>query len=89
LALAVSPRGPFWTPSSRKFPKYSLGGVTLFNGTKLFDFAVVHSGSKLLTGGVSDDGMLGAASGVDGACNVRYSESRAAKFAVFATDNCC
>ena len=47
LALAVFTRGPFWTPSSHKFPTHSAGGVILF------DFVVVvQKGSKLHIGGI-------------------------------------
>jgi len=43
--------------NSHKFPMYSSGGATLF------DRADIHNGSKLCTGGISDDDMRGAAIG--------------------------
>jgi len=42
-------RGPFWTPSSHIFPTHSPGGITLF------DFVVVHKGSKLCGAGAVID----------------------------------
>jgi len=42
--------------SSHKFPTYLLGGATLF------DFVGIYNGSKLRTGGVSDDDTWGAVS---------------------------
>ena len=55
--------------SRHKFPTYSPGGATVF------DVDVAYNGSKLLTGGVSNDDMRGALSLV-GACSVRYNKSR-------------
>jgi len=43
--------------SYNKLPTYSPGGATLF------DFVVVHNGSKLRTRDVSDDDMWGTAIG--------------------------
>ena len=43
--------------SSHKFPTYSPGGATLF------DYDVIHSGSKLHTRGVSDHDIRGASIG--------------------------
>jgi len=57
LVLAVSMWWPFVSPSSHKFRTYSPGGATLF------EFFVVHNGSKLHTGVISDDDVLVAASG--------------------------
>jgi len=43
--------------SSHKFTTYLPGGATLF------DFVVIHNGSKLCTGAVSHDNTQGAATG--------------------------